>query len=66
MTKKQFYEPTPVYWRKIGDFALVLLVAIQPMVLEMPIVETTKYWIDCSIVLILVGVKFWSNTKSIH
>ncbi len=63
---KKYGEPTPRYWRKIGDFGLLLLVTIQPMVLSMPINEANRFWIDFFITIFLVGVKFWTNTKSIH
>jgi hypothetical protein len=63
---KKFSEPTPKYWRQVGDFALVLLVAIQPMVDSMPIKDTPKYWVGFGLTILLVGIKFWTNTKSIH
>jgi len=63
---KRFSEPTPKYWRQVGDFALVLLVAIQPMVDSMPISVNSKYWVDFALTILLVGIKFWTNTKSIH
>lgn len=64
--QKRYSEPTPKYWRQVGDFALVLLVAIQPMVDSMPIGENSKYWVDFALTILLVGIKFWTNTKSIH
>lgn len=66
MSLKRYNEPTPKYWRQIGDFALVLLVAIQPMVVNMPIGENYRYWVDFGLTIVLVGIKFWTNTKSIH
>lgn len=64
--QKRYSEPTPKYWRQVGDFALVLLVAIQPMVDSMPISVNGKYWVDFALTILLVGIKFWTNTKSIH
>ena len=64
--QKRYSEPTPKYWRQVGDFALVMLVAIQPMVDSMPISSNGKYWVDFALTILLVGIKFWTNTKSIH
>lgn len=64
--QKRYSEPTPKYWRQVGDFALVMLVAIQPMVDSMPISDNPKYWVNLSVTILLVGIKFWTNTKSIH
>ena len=63
---KKYSEPTPKYWRQVGDFSLVMLVAIQPMVDSMPIGDKSKYWVDFTLTILLVGIKFWTNTKSIH
>jgi len=64
--QKRYSEPTPKYWRQVGDFALVLLVAIQPMLDSMPISDKPKYWVQFIFTALLVGIKFWTNTKSIH
>lgn len=64
--KKKYNEPTPKYWRKIGDFALLLLVSIQPLIDTMPIDDIRKYWLGFALTILLVGIKFWTNTKSIH
>jgi hypothetical protein len=63
---KKYSEPTPKYWRQVGDFALVLLVAIQPMLDSMPINDKPKYWVSFVFMVLLVGIKFWTNTKSVH
>jgi hypothetical protein len=64
--QKRYSEPTPKYWRQVGDFALVLLVAIQPMLDSMPISDKPKYWVTFIFTILLVGIKFWTNTKSVH
>lgn len=63
---KKYNEPTPKYWRQLGDFALVLLVAIQPMIDTMPVGDKLKYWLGFALTLLLVGIKFWTNTKSVY
>ncbi len=63
---RKYNDPTPKYWRKIGDFALVTLVAIQPMIDTMPIYDNSKYWVSFATTILLVGIKFWTNTKSVH
>jgi hypothetical protein len=64
--QKRYSEPTPKYWRQVGDFALVLLIAIQPLIDSMPIQTNSKYWVNFIFTVLLVAVKFWTNTKSIH
>lgn len=66
MIKKDFYSPTPKYWRKWGDFALVLLVPLQLAIPTMPIGSDAQYWTNLIIGLLVVGFKFWTNTKSIN
>ena len=64
--KKDFYSPTPKYWRNWGDFALVLLVPLQLAIPTMPISADSQYWINLVVGLIVVGFKFWTNTKTIQ
>jgi len=64
--QKRYSEPTPKYWRQVGDFALLLLIAIEPLISTMPIQDNLKYWITFTFTVLLVAVKFWTNTKSIH
>lgn len=63
---KRYSEPTPKYWRQMGDFALVMLVAIEGFIPRMPIESDAKEWLSIGVALLLVGFKFWTNTKSIH
>ena len=63
---KKYGEPTPKYWRQIGDFALVMLVAIEGFIPKMPLEAIAKEWLSIVVALSLVGFKFWTNTKSIH
>lgn len=63
---KRYSEPTPKYWRQMGDFALVMLVAIEGFIPRMPLEADVKEWLSIGVALLLVGFKFWTNTKSIH
>ena len=61
MNPKHFYAPTPKKWRVIGDFALILLVTVQPMLDSMPVNEKAKYWIMFITTIALVSFKFFTN-----
>lgn len=61
MNPKHFYHPTPKKWRIIGDFALGLLVAVQPVLHDMPVTDQTKYWVNLGVTIMLVSFKFFTN-----
>lgn len=63
---KKYGEPTPKYWRQMGDFALIMLVTLEGLIPRMPLGADSKEWVSISVALLLVGFKFWTNTKSIH
>lgn len=65
MNTKKFYEPTPRYWRKWGDFALLMIPTIQAGLMAFPeISDFNNRVITFAATTILVGIKFWTNTKS--
>lgn len=64
---KKYGEPTPKYWRQIGDFALVLIPALHVAIGNAPnFNEDMKYWLMIACDVALLALKFWTNTKSIH
>jgi hypothetical protein len=61
-----YKKPTPVRWRKIGDFALVMLPVIQVGLMGAP--EGTfspgqQYWIGFASSILIPAFKFWTNTR---
>lgn len=61
---KKYKEPTPPYWRMLGDYALVLMVAIEAALPTLPLSENAHKWTAFAVSIIGVSVKFWTNTKS--
>ncbi len=61
---KRYSQPTPPKYRMLGDFALIMLVAIEGLIPRMPLDEVLKEWFSISVALLLVGFKFWTNTKT--
>jgi hypothetical protein len=62
-----YKKPTPVRFRKMGDFALLMLVTIQSAIAAAPeeILSTKQsYWLGTIMTLIVVGFKFWTNTQT--
>jgi hypothetical protein len=64
---KKYGEPVPAKWRKIGDTALLLAIAVEPMVSTIPLQNPAlKEWLVWIFSTLLIVFKFWTNTKSIH
>lgn len=60
-----YKKPTPARWRKIGDGALVLTLAIKPLVESIPIQDDIlKQWLVWATEVLLVLFKFWTNTQT--
>lgn len=60
---ENYKKPTPVKWRKKGDYALVLLMALQPFLMTAPFSDKVKWYVDVIFTFLLVSFKFWTNTK---
>jgi hypothetical protein len=60
---ENYKKPVPFKWRKRGDFALALLVALQPFLLTAPFNEKVKWYIDVTFTILIVTFKFWTNTR---
>lgn len=61
---ENYKKPTPVKWRKIGDFALLMLPVIQGGLLSAPnVTESQKYWIGFIASILIPAFKFWTNTQ---
>ncbi len=61
---KNYQQPTPPKWRKIGDMALLLAIAIEPSVQSMPLDNLViKQWLSWSFTTALIIFKFWTNTR---
>lgn len=64
--KLKYGHPVPRKWRKIGDYVLLTVPAIDGILLSIP-----SSWMDAELKqfvfavwsFIAVGVKFWTNTR---
>lgn len=61
---KRYKQPTPPYWRRIGDYALVIMVLLEAMLPTLPISKDAHLWGAFAVALIGATVKFWTNTKT--
>jgi hypothetical protein len=60
-----YKTPTPPKWRKIGDSALILTLAVKPLVESIPIQDDIlKQWLVWGTEVLLVLFKFWTNTQT--
>lgn len=62
---ENYKKPTPVKFRKIGDFSLLLIPVIQIGLAEAPegvLEPSTKFWIGFVASIVLTIVKFLTNT----
>ena len=61
---ENYRKPTPNKWRRIGDAALVLAIAIEPAIQTMPIEDMeVKNWLVWGFSTGLILFKFWTNTR---
>lgn len=60
---ENYKKPTPPKWRKIGDFALVMIPAMVVSVMNLEIEPGLQKLIVECLSLTLVAIKFWTNTK---
>jgi hypothetical protein len=59
-----YQQPTPPYWRKIGDMALFLIPILEAQFALMPIPETPEmHWFKWGITTFLVIFKAYTNTQ---
>lgn len=61
-----YSKPVPKKWRQIGDTALVLAIAVEPMVQTIPLQnELQKEWFSWVFNTALIIFKIYTNTKTI-
>lgn len=60
---KNYKKPTPIKWRKVGDYVLVLQVFITGQLPLWPMPDNTKVIIGSVVNFVGVTIKFWTNTK---
>ena len=58
---KNYYLPTPVLARRIGDGLLTLFIGVTPIVGSMPIDEPKKIWINIGLSICGLIAKFVTN-----
>lgn len=58
-----YKKPVPPFWRKVGDFALLLCVFLSGSIMSLPIDEQGKLWTIFGLNLISTIIKFWTNTN---
>lgn len=62
-TIENYSKPTPIKWRKIGDYILVLQVLITAQAPAWPIADNIKVWIVSGVNFLGTSIKFWTNTR---
>lgn len=60
---EKYRKPTPPGWRNVGDFALVMIPVIMGAAPNLPISASAQTWIMQIGAVLMVGIKFWTNTK---
>ena len=63
---ENYKKPTPPKWRKIGDFALLLIPVFHTSIGNAPEgTFTTRqlYWIGLVLTTFPLAIKFWTSTK---
>lgn len=60
---ENYKKPVPIFWRKVGDFALVISTFLSGSIMGLPISEHTKLWTIFVLNFISTCVKFFANTK---
>lgn len=58
---KNFYAPTPVFIRKIGDSILYASLALQPLTLTLPITDNQRVWVNFGLSAAGILGKFITN-----
>lgn len=59
-------KPVPKRWRQLGDTALVLAIAVEPMIQTIPLQnEIQKAWISWCFSTALIIFKIYTNTKAV-
>jgi len=64
---EDYNKPTPSKYRKMGDLALIILVALQGSIAAAPATvlnEKQSFWIGSILTILTVIFKFWTNTKT--
>lgn len=53
---KNYYKPTPIKWRKLGDAVLFLSTGVSGLIMAAPVTDHTKTWIMLGLSIVgLVG-----------
>jgi len=58
---KNYYKPTPVHFRKIGDAMLYFTLAIQPLIMTLPLSSKELAWVMFGVQAIGIGGKTITN-----
>lgn len=58
-----YKKPTPMKWRKIGDYVLLLQVFVTGQLPLWPVPDQTKVIVGSIVTFVGISVKFWTNTK---
>lgn len=64
---EDYKKPTDPKWRKRGDFALIMAIALQTLIATAPeeVLSTKQsYWLAGAITLVTTAYKFWTNTHA--
>lgn len=62
-----YKKPTAKAWRKRGDFALLMLVTVQGLIISAPtevLNPKESYWLGGILTVLVIAFKFWTNTHT--
>ena len=60
---QNYKKPTPIRWRKIGDYILVITGLVQTQLPMLPFADNVKMYVGMAVNFIGISLKFWTNTK---
>lgn len=59
---RNYYKPTPIKWRMIGDLLILLIPVFTVLISEAPNLDAvTKYWLGGGLNIMLVIGKYATN-----
>jgi len=64
---ERYDSPTPLSWKRLGDFALVFIPVVQASLGAAPegvLTVKENFWLGFSLTTVLLLIKFWTGTKT--
>ena len=63
---KNFKEPTPLKWKMVGIIISISCAGMTPAVMELPISDNLKAWINCGFAFLMVISNIITNLFTIN